>query len=131
MGGRRASSCLCMLCMCLQAESSRAGPSGVEGQEQSLPGTPRMQTVTPAQLPPGILAPAASTAMSAPAPLALAELMHPSAIARKWGHALLDSKQTATPSTANTLVRPQPCHVGVFLSRGQDECCFGEQRCCS
>ena len=79
-----------------QAESMPPLPSPKEGHGQSQPGSPELESATPAQPPPGLVPQASSTAISAPLP-AQTMLMHPSAIAKKWGHALVD-----TPDTQDT-----------------------------
>ena len=89
---------------------------------QTVPTTPRLEAATPAQPTPGIVPPAASTAMSAP-PSVQAMQMHPSAIARKWGHVLGGTEELDTPLTEDT----QVCRSISFILSSQrgvlDGCC--------
>ncbi len=91
----------------MQAESTPAMVSE-EGQGQSRPATPRLEAATPTQPPPGLVPPAASTAMSAPQP-AEAMHLHPSIIAMKWGHTVAGSEQLETPDTQ----KPQARHSAI------------------
>ncbi|BDA42591.1 probable Myb-related protein B at N-terminal half [Coccomyxa sp. Obi] len=98
-----------------QKVASSAHEPGVTGQAESkpevllsegagaqtMPTTPRLEAATPAQPPPGIVPPAASTAMSAPQPVQALQ-MHPSALARKWGHVLGGTEESDTPLTEDT-----------------------------